>query len=263
MRKTLAKLIENYGFIGAIWIYLKHVYSNDGKTRVPRAKFPVHYRKGTFDRYTLKEVFFYEEYNIDFPFSSSDPIFIIDAGANIGFTSIYFSNKYPNATIVAIEPEAENFRYLKSNIEAYPNITGKQCALWSKRTHIEVRDIGFGVRGFVAVEVAKPSGQTVEALTISDIMGDREVIDLLKIDIEGSEKVLFGSNYESWLPRVKCLVIELHDRMLPGCSKSVFTALCNYNFSCFTKGENLCFINEDFRSEENKLANEQGIFDSL
>ena len=64
-------------------------------------------------------------------------------------------------------------------------------------------------------------------------------IDIMKIDIEGSEKELFESNYESWLPKVKTLIIELHDHMRKG------AALSKYNFSLAVKGEDIvCFFND-------------------
>ena len=69
------------------------------------------------------------------------------------------------------------------------------------------------------------------------------VLDLVKIDIEGAEKELFENGYEKWLPKTRVLVVELHDRMKPGCSKSVFSAICQYDFSFSHKGENLIFTN--------------------
>jgi hypothetical protein len=72
-----------------------------------------------------------------------------------------------------------------------------------------------------------------------------EKIDILKIDIEGSEKELFESDYETWLPKVTTLIIELHDRMREGSSLSFFRALTKYNFRLAVKGENLiCTIKE-------------------
>jgi hypothetical protein len=52
-------------------------------------------------------------------------------------------------------------------------------------------------------------------------------IDLLKIDIEGAEAELFSTNYESWLPKTRVIVIELHDA---NCTKIVKTVLSQYNF---------------------------------
>jgi len=69
-----------------------------------------------------------------------------------------------------------------------------------------------------------------------------EEIDLLKIDIEGAEKELFSTNYESWLPKTKVLYIELHDRYRKGTATSFFKAICQYDFSIFLGRENLICI---------------------
>lgn len=81
----------------------------------------------------------------------------------------------------------------------------------------------------------------VKAVSIKDIMEQYSFdrIDILKIDIEGAEIELFKNNYDDWLPSVRVLIIELHDRMRKGCSKTFFDALSKYNFSTEIKGENL------------------------
>ena len=72
-------------------------------------------------------------------------------------------------------------------------------------------------------------------------------IDILKIDIETSEKQLFSENYSEWLPKVKVIIIELHDRMDAGCAKSFFTAInnCYTNYTYSTLGENVIITNLD------------------
>jgi hypothetical protein len=44
----------------------------------------------------------------------SNPKTIVDAGANIGTSSIFFAKKYPNARVIAIEPEESNFDFTKN-----------------------------------------------------------------------------------------------------------------------------------------------------
>ena len=68
-------------------------------------------------------------------------------------------------------------------------------------------------------------------------------IDIFKIDIEGSEKELFEMNYEYWLPKTKCLIVETHDRMKPGCSESVLNTIRKYDFEKIESGENIVFVN--------------------
>ena len=72
-------------------------------------------------------------------------------------------------------------------------------------------------------------------------------IDVLKLDIEGSEKEVFEENFEKWLPLTKVLIIELHDEMKKGCSRAVFNAMNKFDFSFDTKGENIIFTNNAFK----------------
>lgn len=46
--------------------------------------------------------------------------FIIDAGANIGLTSVYLANRFPNARILALEVDQQNFELLAENARPYP-----------------------------------------------------------------------------------------------------------------------------------------------
>ncbi|MDP9230281.1 MAG: FkbM family methyltransferase, partial [Bacteroidota bacterium] len=82
---------------------------------------------------------------------------------------------------------------------------------------------------------------------ISDIMRQMNWThcDIVKLDVEGSEKEIFSDNYQNWLSRTKTLIVELHDRMKKGCSKAVFSALNHYNFSVSIAKKNLFFKNED------------------
>ncbi len=72
-------------------------------------------------------------------------------------------------------------------------------------------------------------------------------IDLLKIDIEGAELELFQSNYEQWLPRVKVVVIELHDHLRPGCSSAFNNAINSINHRKAQQGENIIIYNQDLK----------------
>lgn len=210
---------------------------------------PIHLRKGTSDIPTFHQIFTFRDYDIPLPF---EPKNIIDAGANVGFAAVYFTNKYPQARIACIEPEQSNFEVLRENTQGYPNIKPFKNAIANQGgTTFNVVDSGGGNWGFMTLdETATANKKVVDTVTtigiqeIADQMGFNQ-IDLLKIDIEGAEKELFEKNYESWLPKTRCLIIELHDGMKPGCSKSFFAAISKYNFSYRHRGENLIFTKTD------------------
>jgi FkbM family methyltransferase len=58
-----------------------------------------------------------------------DPLVILDVGANIGYTSIFFARNYPDAIVYAFEPVQENYSCLVENIKDYPNIVAHNFAL--------------------------------------------------------------------------------------------------------------------------------------
>jgi hypothetical protein len=81
----------------------------------------------------------------------------------------------------------------------------------------------------------------VPSVTIGDILRESgfDHIDILKLDIEGAEKELFREGWEEWLPKVRMIVIELHDRFVPGCSQSFYSAILKRPFRQEVNGENV------------------------
>lgn len=199
-----------------------------------------HLRNKTSDLPTFYQCIFNAEYNIDL---TIDPKVIIDLGANIGLTTAFFKQKYPNSAIFAVEPEESNFKLLQKNTDGLSNVTLFMNGIWNKNCALVVENNGLGHYGYTVKEVPAETPNAIAAISISDIVSKHNIssIDIIKIDIEGSEKHLFESNTDSWLAITKVLIIEFHDRMTPGSSKAVFKALENYDYEFAIKGENIIF----------------------
>lgn len=250
MRKIL-QYLENYGFSGLI-IYLKLISCKHGlvkrtKIKVPKIKKPILVRNSTSDYPIFNQVFRDLEYDINFGF---EPRSIIDAGANIGLTALYFSGEYPNCKIISIEPEALNFEMLVENSKANSNIIPVKKALSNRIETLSVIGSDRETSSFTTQKLESKAADEgrrneVETTTVAELMkqNDLKSIDIVKIDIEGFEKELFESNYEDWIPYTKVIIIELHDRMKKGCSKSLFECIVNYDFELDMRGENLIFTN--------------------
>ena len=134
---------------------------------------------------------------------------ILDCGANIGITSLYFASRYPNARIFSIEPDKENFALLERNTAAEPRITPIHGAIVGrarKSVHLTTSNPAWG--NFITEQ---GEGLEVPALAVEQILelNGLSRIDLLKVDIEGAERELF-TNCE-FLQRVGFVIIELHD----------------------------------------------------
>lgn len=214
------------------------------KITLPKYPHPIFLRRNSSDIKVFEQIFIYREYAVSVP----HPVqFIIDGGANIGLAAIYLQQQFPQATIVCVEPEPENFGMLKKNVQAYSQIHCLQNGLWNQKAFLQIADeFAMGSWGFICKEVDSPNPQTIEAISIDDVLHkfERTDIDILKLDIEGAEYEVFADHYQNWLPNTKVIMIELHDWFRKGCSKSFFSALLQYNFSVMTKGENIICLND-------------------
>jgi len=168
---------------------------------------------------------------------TSNPKFIIDAGANIGTSAIFFAERYPNAQIIAVEPEESNFNLLLKNTSNYKNIIAIKAAIWGtidKRT-IQNRFTGHG--GYTISETenkTESTGQDIDCITIEWLMNKYNIdsIDLLKMDIEGGEKNVL-ENSSDWIDSVAIMTVELHDRICMGCDRAFY--LATKDFKTFEK----------------------------
>ncbi|MEZ8195316.1 FkbM family methyltransferase [Vibrio cortegadensis] len=190
---------------------------------------------------TFKKIFIEQEYDFH---TNIPPKVIVDAGANVGFTSVYLANKFPECKIISIEPEAENFEVLKLNTKPYKNIVAIQAALWNENKKINLVDPGKGSWGFTAEDSDDNDADLIDAVTVDYLLEHYKLghIDILKIDIEGSEKEVFDDT-SKWLSNVNSIVIELHERMKQGCNRSFYTGTPGFNVE-WQKGENV-FIARD------------------
>jgi FkbM family methyltransferase len=154
------------------------------------------------------------------------PATIVDAGANIGLTSIFFAMKFPAASVLAIEPEKENFKLLEQNTQKFPNIVPIRAALWSENKPLQLANpdnsswaFQTSASGSQPIENTQETHQ-VRGINMENILREYGIdhVDLLKIDIEGAEKEVFEVN-TSWVDCVDVIVIELHDRLKSGCTE--------------------------------------------
>ena len=192
----------------------------------PEIRHSFRLRVPSTDVLTYEGVFFHRAYDFQ---PACQPDVIVDAGANIGLASIYFANRFPRARIIAIEPEESNYRLLEKNVAPYGNIQPIRAALWNEGGMLDLVDPGLGHNGFMTVPIdhGEESVGTVcdqvQAITIQEILENFRIdkIDILKIDIEGAEKEVFQDT-SAWIGKVGAIIIELHERMKLGCTRSFY-----------------------------------------
>jgi len=243
--KVLLNLIQYFGIWNGLKLQLQLLTRNTNSIKLPTYKHAFTLRKNTSDRSTFEQVFLNNEYHLDF---IENPKVIIDGGANIGLFTIKMKKDFADAKIICIEPDPDNFETLQHNLKNYDSVFFENAGLWNKDSQLKVYDkYNCGKWGMV-VEEDLENG-TIKAMSIDTLIDKYKIdtIDILKIDIETSEKQLFSSNFENWLPKTKVIIIELHDRMEPGCAKSFFMAInkCYTNYTYSTLGENIIITNLD------------------
>ncbi|MEK7104540.1 MAG: FkbM family methyltransferase [Patescibacteria group bacterium] len=134
--------------------------------------------------------------------------YIIDCGANIGLSIIYFKKLYPEAEIVGFEPDKRIFDMLKNNMQSfgYNNVKIIQKALWNKGGETIFSSEGADA-GRLADKNEMTKLATVMTTSLRSYLG--RPVDFLKIDIEGAETVVI-EDCANLLINVKNLFVEYH-----------------------------------------------------
>jgi FkbM family methyltransferase len=198
------------------------------------------YRLNKGDLHSIREVWFDEAYRL--PFEDTSGI-LLDLGANIGLTSLWLAKRYPFKKLIAVEPDPNNAFLVRQNL------TLNGIAGFVLEAAIGPKD---GTARFKFSKVSNlgrldENGSLVPMICVNSIVNNFGVdrFGLIKIDIEGAEKDLFGGPTE-WLERTDAIIIEFHPACVDDSSltrlvtsrgfkyipaKSVFPE----NMDCFTR----------------------------
>jgi FkbM family methyltransferase len=169
---------------------------------------------------------------------------IVDAGANVGLSALYWRDRYPQAAIIAIEPEPGNFAELQRRMAGDELCFCLNAAIANFNGAVQLEDPGLTECGFRT----KQTATGIPAYRLDAILQkapwDVEPF-ILKIDIEGFEADLFDDP-EIFDAYYVCF-IELHDWMLPKqrTSASFLTAFATLNRDFLLHGENIVSIKND------------------
>ncbi len=160
--------------------------------------------------YTVDEVFMSDFYK--FNSENKKPV-IIDCGANIGLSVLYFKHTHPESVIYAFEPDTKNYNYLAENVKSFG---------WEKSVFIYKQLVsdtaGFeyfeelGNAGSKIVNENQQNSNTskIEKIRLKDFLTALSCqIDFLKLDIEGSEFDVIPDLKELF-PKIKKMYIEFH-----------------------------------------------------
>lgn len=162
--------------------------------------------------------------------------YIMDCGANIGLATVELKKEFPNAKIIAVEPEADNYKQLCKNISSngFEDVEVVMMGVWYNLTYLTGKtDFRDGSEwSFALQESAESDLNSIQVDTPQNIAArfGWNVIDILKIDIEGSEFPLLRniSQWKEVFDTVKVISIEVHEEV--GSIDEIISLLKNSNF---------------------------------
>lgn len=134
---------------------------------------------------------------------------IIDCGANIGISTIFFKSIFPSATVTAFEPDPDLFRYLTKNCASLDGVELIEAAVWTEETTLPFQRAGLLGSHFSHLSEKPGPGAEIEVKTARLSSYLESPVDLLKIDIEGAEFEVLKDCRE-FLSNVKNLFVEAH-----------------------------------------------------
>ena len=243
----LRDCVRSFGLLKGAVTFHKIYNAKEGavvRVSIPQSKTALALRADTSDVTAFKQIFIRKDYDIGL---AARPRLIIDGGANVGYASVFFANKYPGAKIIAVEPEETNYEMLRENTRAYPNVTALRSGIWGARGRLAVENPG-DEKWCFRVREAEGQDGSIEALRVEDLveLSGADFIDILKLDIEGAEREVFAEP-PAWLERVGVIIIELHDHYKAGCSEAFYSAIAGHDFAESRRGENVVLVRNQSR----------------
>ncbi|HSE27296.1 MAG TPA: FkbM family methyltransferase [Gemmatimonadales bacterium] len=241
------KLWRHVGWLGwpqAVRYHVQALLRGGSLVPVTIGRVTLVVRAGTSDIEVAGSVFGDGEFE---PITAPDCRLILDGGAHIGASALHFARRYPGATVVAVEPERENYELLRINTAGCPNVVPVRAALWSCEGTLDLWDRGTGPWGYTVIGAARGwelLGQAVPAVTIGALLrrAGWQSIDILKLDIEGAEKEVLLSAAE-WIARVRVVIVELHEDIQPGATDALRGATAGF-FRAERLGEKIAVFAE-------------------
>lgn len=141
---------------------------------------------------------------------------VLDCGANIGLFSLYAAMSAKK--VISVEPTKSHIQVMKSLIEAndIKNIFVEEAALAREDSKISFFENpnNSTMNSLLQYGEGSKFSYEVDGFTLSSLLtrNNLESVDFAKIDIEGSESLLFESEeFFETLKKIKTLFFEIHE----------------------------------------------------
>jgi len=182
----------------------------------------LHYRPGSSDPWAIYDHLMKprekDEYAPprELPVAREEVRTLLDIGANVGVTALYFSQVYPNAQIHAFEPAPDNFAVLEKNIANCARIRAHNFGLGAKDETLELfasdNPVNFGGYSLHATGSDTTRKTTIRVRAVAEVLAELSLprIDVIKVDTEGAEWDIITAFPEDVIKGVQLIVGELH-----------------------------------------------------
>ncbi len=184
---------------------------------------------------------------------------LMDVGANIGDTALFYASINPGAAIYAFEPHPRVFKKSVENVELnnFSNIhlinsgLGEQQGIFKL---YEVNENNAAMNRIIAEEKKLPY-QEVTVQTLDRVVEERHIskIDFIKLDVEGYEHAVLLGGKNTITKSKPVMFIELDDSNLVennSSARALIQTLQSYGYSEIYRADNLTpiSVNEDFNN---------------
>ncbi len=145
------------------------------------------------------------EYHLE-NYSLPEHATVIDLGANIGTFSMIAKREFPTANIFAYEPYPSTFKILTENAPKGVTLFEVAAAGKSGTVHFALGS------DYLGMKVSKEGEIEVRSLSLDEIIVPHGRVDLLKIDIEGSEYDVLNHTSAETFKKIDRIIMETHSR---------------------------------------------------
>lgn len=177
------------------------------------------------------QIFFNHEYAaLNTVQLSANPV-VVDLGANAGFFMLLAKSKWPTAQVLCIEPDAGNYQQVQQQLTVnnISDVNVQRAGVWVCNERLEISPHTDGLEWAHAVN--SDSEGDVPGITFDKLLADAQLqqVHLLKIDIEGTEEILFVDDtfLKTLSNHVLHLIMETHH---PDKQQTIAATLRDLNF---------------------------------
>ena len=185
-----------------------------GKDRERQLKFRdgviLTYRLNRGDMQSIREVWLQQAYQLP---SSEKRKVLVDLGAHIGLASLWLAREYGFQRIICVEPVQSNARLAMLNLKS----NGIQAEIIEAAVGTLDGKAHFAENAVSNMGRISETGREVQMVCMASLLRklpQDQMVDLLKIDIEGGEQTLLTEGDASWLSRVREIIIEFHPTLV-------------------------------------------------